>query len=84
MNSQYLQNRLEEIQRHINSFKERLAGSENHYQTSLKLITNPRLRSSLMEQHVIHTERQKTAITKMEGLYSQVRDQLASLNNSDL
>lgn len=84
MNSQYSQNRLEEIQSHIDDFKERLAGSEGRYQTSFKLITNPRLRSSLMEQHAIHTERQKTAIARMEKLYGQVRDRLASLNNSDL
>ena len=83
MNSQYSQNRLEEIQGHINSFKEKLAGSEDRYQTSLKLITNPQLRSSLIEQHAVHSERQRTAIARMEGLYNQLRDRLAGLNNSD-
>ena len=84
MNSQYLQSRLEEIRGHINDFKERLAGSEHRYQMSLRLITNAQLRSLLTKQRGIHTERQKTAITKMERLCGQVQNQLASLNDFNL
>ena len=84
MSSQQLQHLLEEIQSHIDSFKETLADIESHYQTSLKLATDPASISSLMEQHSIHIGRQRTAIAKMEESYSQVRDHLASLGESNL
>jgi hypothetical protein len=83
MDSQHRQNRLKEIQSHIDSFKETLADSESHYQMSLKLTTDPALRSSLMEQHIIHVERQRIAIAEMEELYNQVRDHLAGLGESN-
>jgi hypothetical protein len=83
MNSQPQQHRLKEIQSYIDDFKKMLADSESRYQMSLELITDPVLRSSLMEQHVIQTERQRTAMAKMEVLYGQVRDHLASLGQSN-
>jgi hypothetical protein len=83
MNSQNLQHYLKEIQSYIDSFNETLADSESDYQTSLKLITDPTLRSLLVEQHTTNVERQKTALAKMEVLYSEVRDHLASLGQSN-
>jgi hypothetical protein len=83
MNSQHLQHYLEEIQSYIDSFNETLADSESDYQASLKLVTDATLRSLLMEQHTTHIERQKTALSKMEELYNQVRDHLASLGESN-
>jgi GTP1/Obg family GTP-binding protein len=83
MNSQPLQQRLKEIQSHIDDFKKTLSDSQSHYQMSLELIADPVLRSSLMEQHVVETERQRAAIDRMEALYDQVRDHLASLGQSN-
>lgn len=80
MDSQRLQLRLKEIQTHIDDFKKGLIESENHYQESLRLITNPKLGSLLMEHHVINIERQRAALSRMETLYNQVRNQLAGLN----
>ena len=83
MDNQRLQLRLKEIQTHIDNFRKELAESENHYHGSLRLLTDPKLRSLLMEHHVIHTERQKAALTRMETLQDQVQDQLAGLNKSN-
>ena len=80
MDSQRLQLRLKEIQTHIDDFKEGLIESENHYQESLKLITDPKLGSLLMEHHVINIERQRAALSKMEALYDQVRNQIGGLD----
>ena len=83
MDSQHLKRRLEEIEGYINDFKRTLADSEINYQMSLKRFNNPELCSSFMEQHIIHTERQKAAITRMESLYDQVLNQLDGLNESN-
>jgi DNA-binding FrmR family transcriptional regulator len=78
MNPQQLQDRLEEIEGHLKSFKQRMTQSEHDYQNSLKLLTDPKLRSALMEEHVLHIEEQKQAIERMEKLYCAVQSQLLS------
>ena len=83
MDSQPLQLRSNEIQTCINDFKKDLAESENSYQKTLCVVTDNELRSALMEQHVVHTERQRAALAKMEALYNQVQDQLAGLDKSN-
>ena len=83
MDAQRLQLHLKEIQTHIDDFRKELAESETHYRESLKLLTDPELRSLLMEHHVIYTERQRAALTRMETLHDQVQDQLAGLNKSN-
>lgn len=84
MASLSLQHRLKEIQSHIDDFKQKLADSEGHYQKSLELLTDPGLCSQLMEHHIIHVERQKTSIARLEELYNQVQNQLASPDQFDL
>jgi len=84
MESQHLKNRLTEIQGHIDDFERKLIDSENTYQKALELLTDLKLRSSLMEQHIIHTERQKLSVAKMEVLYKEVQDKLASIDDSNL
>lgn len=79
MDPQHLQNRLTQIQNNIDGFKQKLIDSEKDYQRALRLLTNPGLKSSFMERHVIYTERRKSAIDKMEVLYKQVQHQVASL-----
>ena len=83
MDSQRLQLLLREIQTCIDDFKKELTGSEDYYQETLKLLTDNELRSALMERHVVHTERQRAALAKMESLYDEVQDQLAGLNRSN-
>ncbi len=82
MDLQRLQRRLEEIQSHIDSFKRSLADSEDNYQESLKLLTDPIISSALMEHHIVHTERQKNTIVRLEMLFDQVKEQLESLKSN--
>lgn len=83
MESQQLRNHLAkhlaEIQRYIHDFERRMIDSQDTYQKVLESLTTPELRSSLMEKHVIHTERQKLCMARMEALYERIRDRLASL-----
>ena len=78
MNPQPLKDRLTEIQSHLDNFRQKLIDSESSYQKSLSLLNIPELRSSLMEQHCIHTNRQKLAIARLEKLYSELQSKLAT------
>lgn len=73
MNSQNLQNRLDEIQSRIDNLKKQLIDSQNTYQRALGLLTDPELRSLLMEQYIIHSGHQQSAIAEMEELYRRLK-----------
>jgi hypothetical protein len=79
MDPQQLQLLLKEIQTYIDDFKKELAGSENYYQGALELTTDNELKSVLMEQHVIYTEQQRTALDKMEALYDEVQKSISRI-----
>lgn len=80
MTLQLLQDRLAQVQYYLSDFRERLAASENSYQVSLRLLSDPVLSSALMEQHVILSDRQRSSIARMEIIEARLQEQLMRLS----
>lgn len=78
MDTQWLQNHVDGLKKHLIHFQQMQHRLEDHYQLSLQQLTDPALKSVLMEKFSLHVDRQQKAVQKMNDLYKKALDQLAA------
>lgn len=79
MELQWLRDHIHELKLHLEHFQLMLHQLEVMYQRSMRLHTNPDLRSMIMERYSIHLNRQRKSVEAMRKLYEQARSQLCAL-----